>query len=155
MYLNQFSKADFEVDTFTQSVAHQTEKLLAVFDDRVTTTPHLEQASVKLYYRHKFVARIVEGCNALSVIILFVAFVVAFTGRIKTTVLYILGGSLLIHLLNIARIAILAVALYNFPEYEDMLHGVIFPLFIYGVVFILWVIWVNKFSLYAAKPVEK
>lgn len=155
IYLNQFSKPDFEVDTVTRSVAHQAESLIAVFDNDVATTPHLGQASVKLYYRHEFVARIVEGCNALSVIILFVAFVVAFTGRLKTTVLFVLGGSALIHVLNIARIAILTVALYHFPEYEEMLHGVIFPLFIYGVVFILWVIWVNKFSLYAAKPVEK
>jgi exosortase family protein XrtF len=155
MYLNQFSKADFEVDTFTQSVAHQTEKLISLFDDEVSTLPHSGQASIKLYYRHKFVARVVEGCNALSVIILFAAFIVAFTGKIRTTVLYILGGSLLVHLLNVARIAALAILLYHFPEYEEMLHGVIFPLFIYGVVFILWVIWVNKFSLYAAKPVEK
>jgi exosortase family protein XrtF len=155
MYLNQFSKPDFEVDTFTKSVAHQTEKLVSFFDAQVASTPHLEQASIKLFYHHKFVARVVEGCNALSVIILFIAFVIAFTGKIRTTVLYILGGSLLIHFLNVARIAALAVLLYRFPEYEEMLHGVIFPLFIYGVVFILWVIWVNKFSLYVAKPVEK
>lgn len=155
MYLNQFSKADFEVDTFTQSVANQTESLISVFDKQVATAPHLEQASIKLFYRHKFVARVVEGCNALSVIILFIAFIVAFTGKIKTTLLYIVGGSFLIHILNVARIAILSVALYHFPEQEEMLHGVIFPLFIYGVVFVLWVIWVNKFSLYAAKPVEK
>lgn len=155
LYLNQFDKAAFEVDGFTRSVAFQTEKLLSVFGSEVATTPHLEQASIKLYYNHQFVARIVEGCNALSVIILFVAFVVAFTGKIRTTVLYILGGSLLVHVLNICRIAILAVALYHLPEQEDLLHGVVFPLFIYGVVFILWVIWVNKFSMYAEKPVEK
>lgn len=154
-YLNQYDKATFEVDGFTQSVAFQTQKVLSVFNPDVAITPHLEQASIKLYYNYHFVARIVEGCNALSVIILFVAFVVAFKGKIRTTIVFIIGGSLLVHVLNIARIAILAVALYHFPEQEEMLHGVIFPLFIYGVVFILWVIWVNKFSLYAEKPVEK
>ena len=155
VYLNQFDKSRFEVDGFTKSVAFQTEKLISVFNDAVSIEPHPEQASLKLYYNNKFVARVVEGCNALSVIILFAAFIVAFTGKIKTTVGFILGGSLLIHLLNISRIAILAVALYHFPEQEEMLHGVVFPLFIYGVVFVLWVIWVNKFSLYAEKPVEK
>lgn len=157
MYLNQFDKAHFEVDGLTQSVAYQTEQLLLLFHDseQVSTLPHSGQASIKLYYNHQFVARIVEGCNALSVIILFIAFVIAFSGKMRTTVLYILGGSLLIHILNICRIAILAMALYEFPEQEELLHGVIFPLFIYGVVFILWVIWVNKFSLYAEKPVEK
>lgn len=155
MYLNRYDKSAFEVDGFTQSVAFQTEKLIGFFNSNVSTEPHPQQSSIKLIYEGKFVARIVEGCNALSVIILFAAFVVAFTGRWKTTVWFILGGSLLIHLLNMIRIAILAVALYHFPGQEEMLHGVVFPLFIYGVVFILWVIWVNKFSLYAEQVVEK
>jgi membrane protein CcdC involved in cytochrome C biogenesis len=43
----------------------------------------------------------------------------------------------------------LSVLMYHFPGQVSFLHGVLFPLFIYGVVFILWVIWVSKFSLYA------
>lgn len=155
MYLGRYDKTAFEVDGFTQSVALQTQSLIGFFNESVSTVPNPEQSSIKLIYQGRFVARIVEGCNALSVIILFVAFVVAFTGKWKTTVWFILGGSLLIHVLNIARIAILSVALYHFPEQEALLHGVVFPLFIYGVVFMLWVIWVNKFSLYAQKAVEK
>ncbi|MFT3793362.1 exosortase family protein XrtF [Flavobacterium sp.] len=155
MYLNQFDKAHFEVDGFTRSVAGQTQKVLAFFNADVATEPHPEQASIKLLYQGKFVARIVEGCNALSVIILFISFVVAFSGKFRTTVLFIFGGGILVHVLNIGRIAILAAALHAYPEHEELLHGVVFPLFIYGVVFILWVVWVNKFSLYAEKPVEK
>ena len=155
MYLNQFDKTTFEVDGFTKSVAEQTKNFLFFFNENVKTEPHKSQSSVKLFYENQYVARIVEGCNALSVIILFVAFVVAFTGKMQTTVLFIIGGSVLVHLLNIARIGILAVALYHFPEYESLLHGVVFPLFIYGVVFILWVIWVNKFSFYAAVSDQK
>jgi len=154
-YLGQYDKAAFEVDGFTKSVAAQTKGLMGVFTDNVSVQAHQSQSSMKLFYNHKFVARIVEGCNALSVIILFVAFVVAFSGKWKATVLFIFGGSLLIHVLNVIRIAVLAFALYQFPDQEELLHGVIFPLFIYGVVFILWVIWVNKFSLYAEKPAQK
>jgi exosortase family protein XrtF len=89
------------------------------------------------------------------VIILFISFVIAFTGKFKKTVLFIVFGIVLIHVLNIARIALLCVALYNFPQYEHLLHGVIFPLVIYGVVFLLWVIWVNKYSLYATEVDKK
>jgi exosortase family protein XrtF len=53
--------------------------------------------------------------------------------------------------LNVIRIALIAIALYHYPEQEHLLHGVVFPLFIYGVVFLLWVIWVNKFSVYATQ----
>lgn len=154
-YLSQYDKGTFEVDAFTRSVALQTESLIKIFNPDVAIAPHEAESSIKLFYEHQFVARVVEGCNALSVIILFVAFIVAFTGKWKATVLYILGGSLLIHMLNVIRIAILAVALYEFPQQENFLHGVVFPLFIYGAVFILWVIWVNKFSLYAEKPIQK
>lgn len=154
-YLNQYDKAAFEVDGFTKSVASQTESLIRLFNKNVAIAPHEAESSMKLFYENKFVARVVEGCNALNVIILFIAFIIAFTGKWKPTVLYVLGGSLLIHILNVIRIAILAVALYAFPQQEDFLHGVFFPLFIYGVVFILWIIWVNKFSLYAEKTVQK
>jgi len=83
--------------------------------------------------------------------ILFISFVVAFTGKFKSTLWFIPLGLLIIHVLNILRIASLSIALYKFPEYEHFLHGILFPLVIYGVVFLLWVIWVNKFSLYASK----
>lgn len=149
-YLNQFDAKANEVDGFTKSVAEQSKKVLLFFNESYTEF-HSDQPSVKLFYRDKFVARIIEGCNALSVIILFIAFVVAFTGKWKSTILFIIGGSLLIHILNITRISLLAIALYHHPDWEPILHGVVFPLFIYSVVFMLWVIWVNKFSLYAKK----
>ena len=96
-------------------------------------------------------SRVVEGCNALSVMILFAAFVVAFSGKWLQTVGFIVVGTVLIHFLNLLRIAFLSVALYYHPDQEAILHGVVFPLIIYGFVFGLWVIWVNKFSGYVSK----
>jgi exosortase family protein XrtF len=154
-YLNRFDSAGNQVDSFTQMVASQTQTLLTLFDNDAQIESHPTEPSVKIIYNGKYVSRIIEGCNALSVMILFVAFVVAFTGRWKQTLLFVLFGLLLIHLLNISRIALLSVALYHFPEQEQLLHAVIFPLIIYGVVFLLWVIWVNKFSLHADKTPAK
>lgn len=138
----------FEPDGFTKFVAGQVESVLKIFGQDAYVLPHQNEASMKLYYNQKFIARVVEGCNAMSVMILFMAFVIAFKGKIKHTFLFILAGIVIIHILNVIRIALLGVALYNYPEYEHILHGVIFPLFIYGVVFGLWVIWVQKFSTY-------
>jgi hypothetical protein len=45
------------------------------------------------------------------------------------------------------RIAALKVRYFSFPKQGSFLHGVIFPLYIY-IVFILWLIWVRKFSRY-------
>lgn len=146
-YLNGFEPT--QTDGMTNLVANQTRWLISQFNSEVSILPHSGQPSIKLYYNYEYVARIVEGCNAVSVMILFVAFVVAFTGKLRTTVLFLLGGCLLIHLLNIARIAALAAALHHFPAQEHLLHDILFPLAIYGVVFLLWMLWVNKFSRYA------
>jgi len=149
LYLNSFDAAHFEIDGFTKFVATQTNDALLFFGQDAYTLPHPTQPSVKLFLNEKFIARVVEGCNAMSVMILFVAFVIAFKGKWKHTILFVLAGILIIHVLNILRIALLAIALYHYPQYEHVLHGVIFPLFIYGVVFGLWVLWVQKFSLHA------
>lgn len=148
-YLNSFDRSSLEVDSITQLVSVQTQQTIELFQYNSHLEPHPKQNSNMLFVEEKFVARVVEGCNAISVIILFIAFVIAFKGNFKKTVVFILAGSILIYLLNIIRIALIAIALFHYPQHEHLLHGVVFPLFIYGVVFLLWVIWVNKFSVYA------
>lgn len=150
-YLNRFDQKNNEVDAFTISVANQTKAVLSLVDDQSYTMPHLTEPSVKLFYKNKWVARIIEGCNALSVMILFVSFIIAFSGKFKTMLLFILCGIVIIHVFNVLRIALLSMAVYHYYEYQDFLHSVVFPLFIYGVVFVLWVIWVNKYSSYAKR----
>ena len=53
--------------------------ILSIFDDNSYTMPNLKEASVKLFYHDKWVARIIEGCNAVSVVILFISFVLIFS----------------------------------------------------------------------------
>jgi exosortase family protein XrtF len=148
-YLTQFDVQHLEADGFTQLVAKQTKDVLVLFHCDASIVPNVKESAVNLNYNQRPIARIIEGCNGLSVIILFISFVIAFSGKIKTTILFLLGGSILIHILNVSRIALLCVLMYYYPEQQHLLHGVLFPLFIYGVVFFLWIIWVNKFSKYA------
>lgn len=148
LYLNQYDASVYEVDGVTEMVAHQTVWILNQFDQDVITYHHATNPSMKVMFKDKAVARIVEGCNAVSVIILFAAFVFAFSNNLKRTILYIISGAIIIYLLNLLRIALLMYAFYYYPEYKDMLHDIFFPLFIYGVVFVLWVFWVVKFSKY-------
>lgn len=146
-YLLRFD--DNSVDSITKYVAQNTEQFFSLFTadffiKEVSGVPYM-----MLFYKSKYVARMIEGCNAISVIILFISFVVSFSGKLKSTLFFIFLGSFIVYVLNVIRIGLLCMALYWFPEQESVLHNVIFPLFIYGVVFILWVIWVNKYSLYA------
>lgn len=146
-YLNSF-KAD-EVDGITNLVGRNVEQLLRAFNFDVKVQKSLSNPWLEVLYNNHYIVRIIEGCNAISVIILFIAFVLAFSGKFKVTLYYILFGIVFIYLLNIARIALLTILLFHFPEKNHLLHGVLFPLIIYGTVFILWIIWVNKFSKYA------
>jgi len=154
-YLNRFDSAANQVDSFTQMVANQTQTVLTLFDGVTQIESHPTEPSVKIIYSGKYVSRIIEGCNALSVMILVDSFVVAFTGNLKRTIVFINLGLILIHLLNVVRFALLSAALYHYPQYEHLLHAVIFTLIIYGIVFLLWVIWVNKFSLHATTVAKK
>jgi len=148
-YLNSFGEN--KLDFITRMVGKNTNQLLRFFGFNFSIEENQTQPFIKLIFNQKYVARIIEGCNAVSVIILFVSFVVSFSGKLKPTLFFIFGGSLLIYVLNVFRIALLCVLLFHFPKQEKLLHGVLFPLFIYGVVFILWVIWVRKFLKDASK----
>ncbi len=98
-YLNQYDVKNFEVDGITESVAKQSNYVLSRLNPDSFILPNLEEPSVKLYYHGKWVARIIEGCNAISIMILFVSFVFAFAGKIKQMVVFILSGIIIIELL--------------------------------------------------------
>lgn len=155
LYLRSFDAATFEPDGFTTLVSKNVKSVLQFLDYDVSMELHGKEPSYRMFIGDDSVVRIVEGCNAVSVVILFVAFIVAFSGNLKKMLLFILGGILLIHILNLLRIVALIIGLIKFPEYEHVMHDIIFPLFIYGVVFGLWVIWINKYSKYAKKSVAK
>lgn len=148
IYLNQFDKDKYEVDGVTEHVAKSTAVLMNFFNQEARTFPHETENCMRFVMKDRQISRIVEGCNAISVIILFVAFVFAFSNGFKKTFTFILIGSIFIYILNIIRISLLNYAFYNYPEYKRVLHDIFFPLFIYGVVFILWIVWIVKFSGY-------
>lgn len=151
MYLQLSTGQNYYPDYMTHLVAQQSADLLQNFGYDSQVLPHPNEASMKLIINEKYVARVIEGCNSVSVIILFVSFILAFSGQFKTTVIYILAGSVLIYIANLARVVILSVGLYHYPWRKDVLHTVIFPAIIYGMVCLLWVFWVNRFSKIATK----
>ncbi|GIQ59280.1 exosortase family protein XrtF [Flavobacterium collinsii] len=146
-YLNGFGPN--EVDGITNVVGRNVEQLMQLFHCDIKVHKSLTDSWLEVWYNRHYSVRIVEGCNAVSVMILFVAFVLAFSGKFKATLLFILFGIFAIYVLNVARIAILVVLLFRFHEHNHFLHGTLFPLMIYGFVFLLWIVWVNKFSRYA------
>ena len=130
----------------TTVVAEQTEEVLTFFGYNAAHIQHDDEMSVKLILNGQYTARVIEGCNSISIIILFLSFIIAFAGSLKATVIYGLLGSVFIYGINILRIALLTVLLNKYPHQQELLHNLVFPAIIYGATFLLWVIWVQKFS---------
>lgn len=146
LYLQYGSSDVYYPDYMTNLVAKQSKDLLETLGYQAQVIPHPDEPSMKLIINNKYVARVIEGCNSVSVIILFASFIIAFTGKFKITFFYLLAGSVLIYVANLVRVVILSVGLYHYPWRKDVLHTVIFPAIIYGMVCLLWLFWVNRFS---------
>ena len=142
LYLNNFDSAAYYPDYLTHLVALQSEAVVGAMGYDVEIRSGFPEATMHLLVNGKFVARIIEGCNAASIIILFVSFMLAFFGNLKPTFIYTFAGSVIIYVTNIFRIGLMAVGIYEYPQYAHFLHTIAFPLVIYGAVFLLWVVWI-------------
>lgn len=151
LHKSQVKTPLFSCDKITNTVANHTKIVAYWMGYHIYTEQHDKELSVKLIVGGNYTARVIEGCNSVSVIILFLAFIIAFSGSFKATFLYGLVGSFLIYSINILRIVALTLLLYKYPEYQEVLHKLIFPAIIYGFVFLLWVIWVRHFSNHKKK----
>ena len=136
----------FSCDPLTKEVAYQTKKLGDVLGYNTYTGQHESELRMKFFVGDVYASNIVEGCNSVSIIILFLTFIIAFTGSLKATIIFGIVGSIIIYVVNLFRILILSLLMYKYPEYQYLLHSLLFPGIIYGTTFILWIIWVNKFS---------
>ena len=133
-------------DIVTKLVSKQTVQLLNFTGHETKAFSKPSEGFINLFVKGKNIAGISEGCNAISIIILFLAFIFSFSKKLKPTLLYSLFGIGFIHVMNIIRIVILVICIYHYPEYSDPLHNYVFPAMIYGVVFLLWMFWVNSFK---------
>lgn len=134
-------------DYITKMVASQSENIIKAFGYQSKIEPSVIKPSMDLWVQDDLVATVIEGCNAISVMILFISFVLSFPASWKKTLLYIFAGSVLIYAVNLLRIALLAIALYRYPSSQELLHGLVFPAIIYGLVFLLWVFWIRATTL--------
>lgn len=100
-----------------------------------------------LYTDGQYRSYVNEGCNAVSIMMIFVAFIVAFSTTWKQTILYILSGLLIIQIMNVIRIAWITYILRYHSEYGDFAHDYVFPAILYGTIVILWIVWVKYFAL--------
>ena len=144
-YLNEFK--NLGLDPFSTFVMKQTSFVQELFGYSSQIVPGKPQQETTWFYvGGKYVSRMVEGCNAISVIILFLAFIFAFFKGAKTF-LFAALGILFLHFINVLRIAGLNIVILKLPDYTKIAHDYFFPAIIYGSVVLLWLIWIKYFAL--------
>ena len=147
-YLNGFKNEG--LDPFSTWVMTQVDFIQNLFgypSQMVAGKPQDE--TTWFFVSGKYVSRMVEGCNAISVIILFLAFIFAFYEGFKTFV-FSTAGIIVLHVMNVLRIVGLNILIVEHPQYTRLGHDYLFPAIIYGSVVVLWLIWIK---FYALKPV--
>lgn len=88
-----------------------------------------------------------EGCSAGKLYILFFSLIFSFGGRIKDMVWFVPLGLASIYLLNLCRITYLSVIQYRYPEYFKFNHDYVVVIVLYGFMFLLWYVWINKYAV--------
>jgi exosortase family protein XrtF len=87
-----------------------------------------------------------DPCNGLSLFALFSLFILAYPGSWKHKLWYIPVGITLIHAMNIFRITALCIITQKAPDALEFNHTYLFQIIMYGFIFLLWYIWIKKFS---------
>lgn len=143
-FLNSFQKEG--LDPFSKMIAEQVRYIQNFMGFPTQLYNDIKGEQVYFYVRNEYPTRMVEGCNAVSVMILFVAFVFAFYKGKKTFVFVVLG-LILLYIINVLRIVGLNIVVLDYKAYSKTTHDYIFPAVIYGTVVVLWLVWIKFFAL--------
>ena len=87
-----------------------------------------------------------HACNGMVLMALFTGFIIAFPGPISKKIFFIPFGIAIINLLNVLRIAALAINGHYYHSSLNFNHKFTFTILIYSAIFALWMLWVKKFS---------
>lgn len=133
-----------EVDPFTWLVSVNVATLLAFFDDTISLKIYSGSPYIGFLKGTKIVIRAFEGCNGINVMIVFVAFLFAFKGPLKKTMLFLLIGLGIIHIMNLLRVSLLYEVALHIPAQLYFYHKYLFTGVLYLTVFVLWYFWVKQ-----------
>ena len=90
-----------------------------------------------------------NGCNGLMITALYIGFILAYPGRWKPKLGFIVFGTIALYVLNIIRILLLAVHYEQSRTLFEINHKYTYVFLVYSVVFLLWIKWVNNYSVTA------
>ncbi len=142
-------------DPYTKEVAEEASCVYNImYGGNSYVVQNMKSPFMDFYIGKKRIAYINEGCNAISVMITMVSFIIAFGTKFFVTFFYTLFSVGLVHLVNIVRISMLSHILFLYKEYSKLAHDALFPGIIYGAIILICVVWIKFFVLKKKKKNE-
>ena len=141
LYINSYSP---EPDPVTFIVTEQTSWMLNLLGNETTILKDEARPNVHLNNEERGILAVFEGCNGLNTLIVFVSFLIAY-GQLKKKLLWFIPlGVVVIHFFNLVRVGALYYITVYFDQYLYFTHKYLFTGFLFGIIFIMWYIWVKK-----------
>ena len=98
---------------------------------------------------------IVDGCNGIAAIGLFLGFIIAYPGKWLPRIYFSIFGILVIYIVNVVRIVTLTYIQAYWPQVFDFAHDYSTTAIFYIIIFILWMIWANYGESMSGNKPEK
>ncbi len=89
---------------------------------------------------------IIWGCTGVKQLYILLLVILFSRGIWWKRFIYFLMGGLVLLLFNVMRISIITLLIKSYPESFEILHDVLFKYLFYGLIFLLWILWQEKFS---------
>lgn len=125
----------------TNITTYLTQQLLYINYPNATITSESKDVPLPrniIYLNNKKVVGIADGCNGLELYVLYIGFLIAFSGSLKKVTQYAIIGVVIIFILNTFRSYAITLLNINGSSLSEVAHHYIFKLLIYGIMFLLW-----------------
>lgn len=130
-------------DPATLVVTRQVAFLLNVFGEQ-TSVYEQNNAYVTIVHNGEGILSVFEGCNGINVVIVYLSFILSFRAINQRTIWFAVLGIIIIHLSNLLRIIMLYIVSSAYQQFQYFVHKYLFTGFIYGIVLLLWILWIRK-----------
>jgi len=130
-------------DPITILISNHTSIILRLFNSDLLVQSSNIEPKVHFISNNDVIISVFEGCNGINVSIVFIAFVIAYGGKLLRTIWFIAIGLIGIYFINLLRIALLFYVAKHLPDLMYYTHKYIFTGIIYLFIFTLWYLWIK------------
>ena len=146
--IDDFLNLEIDLLTYFSSLlSFQSNTLLSFFKFKTTIEVHGDMVITKILdYPYSHGVWIGEPCNGIKVFGLFTIFIFSFKGKVLNKLWFIPLGILILHCINVIRVAILTYISATNPYILDFNHNITFQLIVYVSMLALWYWWIVQYS---------